>query len=416
MSLDKLLGGIRGYGHYIFIITAALSTYSLIYTFSEGFGILAHNWYNSYSLQAYSWLQGRLDIPEDRPWLEIAFFGGRNYISFPPFPSMVLLPFVAVFGTETPDHAIAMVCALVSLIFAYKIAFKHLNNKDYAAFFSLFLILGTNYLHLSLWGAVWWLAQNMAFMFTLMAFYLAMSDDRRHSYIALFAFCAAMGCRPFNAVYLPLLLYMLYKREGLRLAPYTKKLLVYAVPAIMLGCVFMWLNYARFGSVFEFGHNYLPEFVWDYHGQFHFSRMARNLTMIFLGTDIAYGIRNGFPFYGRTSFAFWLASPIVISYVVYLCIYAARKKDGTGEPAIWMIPLMVMLHILAFSLHRTLGGRQFGSRYAADSLPAIYLGLVLMLARLPLNNRVYLNLAPLIFGKMINFHGTIMFLTFYFGE
>jgi hypothetical protein len=320
---------------------------------------------------------------------------------------------VAIFGYNTPDHAIALGFALITLTFAYKIAFIFLKNKMYAVFFSLFLVLGTNYLHLSLWGAVWYLAQNMAFAFTIISIYFAVTPNKKHSFISLFALCAAMGCRPFNAVYLPLIFYLLYQREKTSLLTFAKNLFVYSVPAFVLGAFFLGLNFARFGSIFEFGHNYLPEFVRDYHGQFHISRVPRNLRMMFLEWDIFFQIEEGFPFYGRTSFAFWLASPILISYVVYLFVHL--KSKGKGDATIWLIPLLVLLHLFAFSFHRTLGGRQFGSRYAADSLPAIYLGLMIILSKMQISNKTLLwNGFPFLFGKLINFHGTIMFLTFYF--
>ncbi|MCL2564036.1 MAG: hypothetical protein FWE08_08400 [Oscillospiraceae bacterium] len=415
MDFDKLLS--KKYMPYLLLFAAALMVYGLIYIFSEGFHPSAHNWYNNYSRQAHSWLQGRLDLPENRVYLEIAFFEGRNYISFPPFPSVVLLPLVTLFGDTTPDHWVALVFALVSLVFAYKLGELVLKDKKYAMFFSLFLILGTNYLHLSLWGAVWYLAQNMAFAFTLMAFYFALTDSKRHAILSLLALCAAMGCRPFNAIYLPLVLYLLYQREGLSFFRFSRRLILYAVPAIVLGAFYMWLNYARFGSVFEFGHNYLPEFVRDYHGQFHPSRILENFRMMFLELDITYGIRNGFPFHGPgTSFAFWLASPMVISYVVYLVIRYRSKPKGERDVTIWLIPLLVCLHLFAFLFHRTLGGRQYGSRYAADSLPAIYLGLLFILSKLRLTNRTYLmNSVPMMFGLLTNFYGTIIFFTFYFG-
>ncbi len=52
------------------------------------------NSYASYTLQACAWLQGRLDIPhgEAYAFLELAIKDGRYYVSFPPFPSYVLLP------------------------------------------------------------------------------------------------------------------------------------------------------------------------------------------------------------------------------------------------------------------------------------------------------------------------------------
>ena len=61
---------------------------------------------------AHSWLNGQLSVLGDSPpghndW---AYFGGRWFVSFPPLPAVLLLPLVAIWGTDTLD---ALVWALV---------------------------------------------------------------------------------------------------------------------------------------------------------------------------------------------------------------------------------------------------------------------------------------------------------------
>ncbi len=54
--------------------------------------------YDSYTRQAQVWWQGRADLSENIPWLELAEYNGRIFVSFPPFPSVVqflLYPFLA---------------------------------------------------------------------------------------------------------------------------------------------------------------------------------------------------------------------------------------------------------------------------------------------------------------------------------
>ena len=58
------------------------------------------NPYNSYALQAARWLEGYLDLGQNYAHLEIASFGGKFFVSFPPFPSLVLLPLIPFFGTN----------------------------------------------------------------------------------------------------------------------------------------------------------------------------------------------------------------------------------------------------------------------------------------------------------------------------
>jgi len=416
---------------YVLIFTIAIIVYIFIYAYSGEFSPFMGNGYNSYSRQAQSWLNGQLDLGDNVPWLELAIYEERYYVSFPPFPSVFMLPFVLFYGINTPDNAIVLVISLLSLFYAYKLGCLLLKNKKYAMLLSLFLVLGTNYLHVSLWGAVWYIAQNMAFLLMLMAFYYSLTKNNRHSVIALFAMCAAMGCRPFNALYLPVVLYLVYIRENKTFLASMLKVYIYSIPALVLGLFYMWLNYARFGSVFEFGHNYLPEFVNDPHGQFFAGRVLDNLHRIFFNFDLF----DNPMFHG---FAFWVASPIVVSYAVCLCIFIyvfirryvfgrAKELDRVFDShikteqksndalVIFALLILALAHLVAFSFHRTLGGHQFGSRYTVDTLPAFYLGMLFILKRLSPGNSIYLNVIPMLFGFALNFYGTVTFLSYYYG-
>ena len=65
--------------------------------------VLRHTPYNHYALLAESWLEGRLDLGGAPPPYsgnnDFAAFGGKWYVSFPPFPALLLVPLVALAGT-----------------------------------------------------------------------------------------------------------------------------------------------------------------------------------------------------------------------------------------------------------------------------------------------------------------------------
>src|SRR5512140_551874 len=58
--------------------------------------LLGHSPYNHYALLADAWLHGRLDLGGPPPPYtqnnDFAQFGDRWYITFPPFPAVLLLP------------------------------------------------------------------------------------------------------------------------------------------------------------------------------------------------------------------------------------------------------------------------------------------------------------------------------------
>jgi hypothetical protein len=406
-------------GYYFILIGAVLIAFTAIYLYS-GLNPNAVNHFNSYSIQAESWLNGRLDVYNYRH-LEIAIFEGRYFISFPPFPSFIMLPLVLIYGRTTPDHLVALIAALLSTIYAYKLAKLYLNDKRHALFVSLFLVLGTNYLHVALWGAVWYIAQNLAFLFTLMAIYYAATSLSRagsfkHSSLSLLFLCMAMGCRPLNAIFMPLIFYLLYLRErecsGFALKGFLIRLLKCGIPAVILGVVFMGLNFARFRNIFQFGHDYLPEFLEADYGQFSLNHVGGNLRTIFLGLP---QVNDGvvfFPMFG--GHAFWIASPIIITFAIYFILRLSKKTNVNEKILYFTVLVSILLHVFALSFHRTLGGHQFGNRYTVDLLPIVFLGLLLVL-KTGKRDGLYYHVLLFLPGFIMNLVGTIGFMQFYFG-
>ena len=62
-----------------------------------------HTPFNHFALLAEARLQGRLDLPGPPPLYaqnnDFAEFGGKHFVSFPPFPAVLLLPIVKLAGS-----------------------------------------------------------------------------------------------------------------------------------------------------------------------------------------------------------------------------------------------------------------------------------------------------------------------------
>ena len=86
--------------------------------------LLSYNCWDSYSLQAMSWLSGRLDMGKNYEWLELAVYNGKYYLSFPPLPSVVMLPFVLLFGERTPSNLVSALYGIFTAMIACKILKK----------------------------------------------------------------------------------------------------------------------------------------------------------------------------------------------------------------------------------------------------------------------------------------------------
>ena len=334
-----------------------------------------NNFYNSYSVQAQAWLEGRLDIPlgEERTWLELAIRDGRYYVSFPPFPSVVMLPLVLVFGEHTPDTMVALFAAALACWHAIRLCVILLPDRRRTAYWVMFLLLCNGYLFLCVNGWVWYLAQNLCFLFSLAALHHAV---RGRGFASLACWAMAVGCRPMAGFCLPFLLVVLLKavrgehpdEKPLRLI--AKRLWWAAVP-LLLGAFYMALNQARFGNPFEFGHNYLPEFNRE-GPQFALAHIVPNLRQLLSLPFMRDGRLTFSTSNGGTA---WLLNPIL--WVGIAAWASALRTRRGGVTCLWLLPLTLAVYLLVILAHRTLGGWQFGNRYLVDLMPWIFFGILI---------------------------------------
>ncbi len=356
------------------------------------------NPYRSYALQACAWLDGRLDLGKDYPWLELAIYEGKYYVSFPPFPSLVLLPFAAVLGTNTPDHWISLGFSMIGIIYAIRLYRAITGTYEMAERYVLFLFLGNGYLFIALQGGwVWYMAQTMCFTFSLMSLFYAAN---KHIGRALAFLACAFGCRPMVVAYIPLILMLgtekasvkTWMRKGYRL-----------IPACMIIGFYLMLNAARFDNPFEFGHTHLPEFVRSTEGQFSLNYATKNFKQLFRLPQT--GGEHGMMIYDTYDcMAFWLIDPIIVSFMVMWLYALTRKRKAYGLNLI-IVPATICVHLMIVCCHKTMGGYQFGNRYIVDMLPYVFYGLITY--KQDAGKAEWLNNPLFALGFSINLIGTV---------
>ena len=358
------------------------------------------NFYNSYALQSDAWLHGRLDLGKDYEWLELAIFEGKYYVSFPPFPSYVLLPFSLFFGQATPDSLICWVFSLIGVCSAVKMCLSLGTGPKLALFWTLYLYMGSGWLFLGQTGYVWFMAQSMAFALSLLSLQCALENKGGFS---LGFWACAVGCRPLVAIYLPLLFYLLRQHEKEKRIPtWIRSHLTWAIAPCLIAFSYMLLNYLRFGNPMEFGHNYLPEFVRAPLGQFSLSYVPEHLRLL-LRLPTIDAKSGALVFEKIETSAFYLICPLTVSFFLSL-IQGIRSRRGGG--LLVLVPVLLCLHVLFTCMHGTLGGFQFGNRYFVDLMPYLLLGLLSF--RSPSERFDFTQLPLLLFGFAVNFMGTIV--------
>ena len=149
-----------------------------------------------------------------------------------------------------------------------------------------------------------------------------------------------------------------------------KKKWYWAIGCGAIAISYMALNYARFGNITEFGHNYLPEFTRTTTGQFNLSYLKRKFNAL----SASAGSRGK----RWCAFVFLIGWNGVLAdcadfYYHDWCldICAGEKREGNLTLLI-MLPLLAVAHLLIICCHKTLGGWQFGNRYLLDMMPYLF--------------------------------------------
>ena len=369
--MKELLKKLRGIDTGMLCIPALMLLGYIFIHMLFGGTLLSYNCWDSYSLQAMSWLSGRLDMGKNYEWLELAVYNGKYYLSFPPLPSVVMLPFVLLFGEKTPSNLVSALYGIFTAMIAYKILKKAGMKRGGAVFFAIAYVWGSNMLWLSTSGGVWFLAQGLNMLLLTACVYFAQQKMR----VAAYAMAAlAVGCRPFSVcMFLPLMAYFYMADKDRPMADRIRgQIRSLIIPAFIALC-YMLYNYVRFGNVLEFGHNYLPEFTESEKGQFSLSYILPNLYNLLLrpvtlraDLTLEYPLFDGFMFYiANPMFLIWFAA--VVKDVLQKKLDAVRL----------CIVIAILAELLLLCAHKTLGGWQFGARYTVDMLPMALMYLLL---------------------------------------
>ena len=278
--MKELLKKLRGIDAGMLCIPALMLLGYIFIHMLFGGTLLSYNCWDSYSLQAMSWLSGRLDMGKNYEWLELAVYNGKYYLSFPPLPSVVMLPFVLLFGERTPSNLVSALYGIFTAMIAYKILKKAGMKRGGAVFFAIAYVWGSNMLWLSTSGGVWFLAQGLNMLLLTACVYFAQQKMR----VAAYAMAAlAVGCRPFSVcMFLPLMAYFYTADKDRPMADRIGGQIRSLIIPVFIALCYMLYNYVRFGNVLEFGHNYLPEFTESEKGQFSLSYILPNLYNLLL--------------------------------------------------------------------------------------------------------------------------------------
>jgi hypothetical protein len=412
-----------------------------------------HTSFNHYALLADAWLHGRQDLPRGAPGYtgnnDFAQFEGKTYISFPPFPAVLMLPLVAVAGgpEDFRDGQFVIWLAGVGPAVLFLVLEKLRRTKRSKrterenAVLSLLFAFGTVYFFTAVEGTVWFAAHVVGVALIALYALFALDAERPVLAGAMLGFVFATRVGPILAAPLFLLeAVRVSTKDGIpsdgspvdRLRAVWERLdkpallrryVAFALPILAVFAVCSWMNYTRYHSLSpnDFGHEYLSV-AWRGRMQkwgivgYHY--LSKNLgCMLSLLPWVAphdapasfFNASLPAPFQiNEHGLALWFTSPM------YLWLLWPRRK-GWLHGVVLLSILGPMLMVL---LYQNSGWRQFGYRFSNDY--AILLFVLFAIGRRPMR---YLfgaaaawALCVNLFGAVTFDRGTLAFERFYFRE
>jgi hypothetical protein len=145
--------------------------------------------FNNYVRLADAIRHGHLWIDYPGRWLDAALYNGKYYVVDAPFPALLMMPFVLLYGTDANQTAVAVGLAAVIVGLAYGLLRRLGVPRVTRLFLLLFLWAGTDVWWCAELGDVWFIAHLCA-MAAVFGALLELSGRRRGWVVGVFALAA----------------------------------------------------------------------------------------------------------------------------------------------------------------------------------------------------------------------------------
>jgi len=297
---------------------------------------------------------------------DLSYWNGNYYLYWPPFPAVLLMPFVALFGVQFSDILFTLAIAGVNVALVALLLRRATDHGIVTldaverGLLVLFFAFGTVHVTLAPYGRVWFTAQLVGFAAVALAYLAALSMRGTWAFVcAGIAMAAALTTRNhlvFVGVWPAIYLLVRHWHLGWR------RVLVYVldglVPVVIAVGLLGLYNAARFGSIADNGlayHQMSSFFRADYdkYGPFSLHYLPTNLYYQYIFYPLPFSAESAL---GGSLF---LLSPP---------FFGARWAVVRGKPR-WStvaLVLSVLLPAVPILLLMGTGWVQWGPRYTLD--------------------------------------------------
>lgn len=342
---------------------------------------------NYFSLQAYSWVKGHLDLvikPKDIH--DLSIFQGKLYLYWPPLSTLLILPLVVFFGRNISDIFYTAFFGSFNPVLLYfvinkakKIGILPKIPENYILLLTLFYAFGTITFYLSVSGTVWFTSQIISQIPLLLSIYFLFffleKNYYRYFIISIVFLILAFWGRYQLILYIPFHFLTLISKKRL-----SRKILFTSFVLVLLNLILFFIyNYSRFGNIFETGwryQNYSPRFGENIkrYGMVNFRYILQNVYY-FLVNPV--GLSSKFPFINPdpSGNSIFNTSPL------FLLILIGFFKKLHNLKYYFIILGSCVIVILSSLLTYYTGWFQFGYRYSLDIMPLLIFALCFWINR-----------------------------------
>ena len=387
--------------------------------------------------QASAWLNGRLDLPRwpkgaddpavvERVLLDdgttvrgrrlitrrtFRAIGGRDiaetrirasrgveyHVAFPPFPAVLFLPLVLLFGPAANDVvATAILAALAPALLLTLL--RRLRERDLSRksprdelWLAVLFAFGSVLFFSAVQGRVWYTAHVIAVDLSLL--YVWGAIDAERPLLAGTCLGLAVLTRGQLLFMCPLFVAEMW-RTGRRDDLY--RWAAFAAPLVVLAAVAAWHNYTRFGDPVEFGYHYLAVLQQadiERYGLFSSHYLGRNIVAAFL---LVPEVSRQAPYVHISGhgLAMWLTTPPLLLLLTFRSggVFHRGLGISAASVAVWSL------------FYQNTGWVQFGYRFGLDYL--VFLILLLAVDARPLTSMAR---ALIAIAVAINLFGAVTF-------
>jgi hypothetical protein len=354
---------------------------------------------NHFVYLAEAFLHGQLGVSGNGQTLaEIVPFNGNYFVVYPPAPAVLMLPFVAIFGTAFDQSLMSILLASLCVAAMWFLLKKTGAHGSKALWLTLLFGFGTCFWFIASVGSSWYIEHVVAVLFLTLAiiFSLYKKNQLFAGLLLGFAFLARLPV----VLSFPFFVLMIYDQHPAWKAR-VRQIALFAIGLGLLIAFYELYNFVRWGVFSDLGYTLIPGIGQDpyfQNGIFNISYIPRNIYAILFQGPI---LLEKFPYFEPN----WMGLGLFFTTPAFIYAFKGpwnRLSKYAGLAILCILPILIT--------HGTVGFTQFGYRFSLDFTPFM----MLLAAKGMRENLGWEEKALIIISVLVNLWGVVSIIKFNF--